>query len=80
MAADVLALNGAWRFHLDQSNSGEAQKWFSAALPRPSVGSAEIPLPGTTDEAKAGLPNPKRPSLDGLYRPNHPALAGSTSA
>ena len=27
-------------------------------------------MPGTTDEAKLGLPNPAKPSLDGLYRGN----------
>jgi hypothetical protein len=33
-------------------------------------GQREIALPGTTDEAKTGIPNPQKPTLDGLYRPN----------
>jgi hypothetical protein len=69
-AADILPLDGPWRFHRDETKVGETQKWFSHALPPPSDGPAEIHLPGSTDEAKAGLPNPKPPTLAGLYRPN----------
>ena len=46
------------------------EKWHGGALPPPWDGPAWITLPGTTDEAKAGLPNAEKPSLAGLYRPN----------
>ena len=57
-------LAGTWRFRLDPKHVGLEEKWFATRLP------GEIRLPGTTDEAKLGLPNPAKPSLDGLYRPN----------
>ena len=64
--ADVrtISLAGTWRFRLDPKNVGIEQQWYATRLPD------EINLPGTTDEAKLGLPNPAKPSLDGLYRPN----------
>ncbi len=68
-AEDAISLAGRWRFRRDQRNVGIAQKWF-AALPANAAGPDIIPLPGTTDEAQAGLPNPRPPTLDGLYRPN----------
>jgi len=57
-AADTMSLAGEWRFE-----SG-GKDGFARELP------GKIRLPGTTDEAKAGVPNPVPPSLDGLYRPN----------
>ena len=69
-ANDRLSLAGSWRFHLDAKNEGLQKKWYAHALPTPASGPAKVALPGTTDEAKAGLPNPRKPSLDGLYRPN----------
>jgi len=39
-------------------------------LPANGTGPSEIALPGTTDQARAGIPNPEAPSLSGLYRPN----------
>ena len=57
-------LAGTWRFRLDPNKVGIEQQWYATRLPD------EIKLPGTTDEAKLGLPNPAKPSLDGLYRPN----------
>jgi len=65
-APDVgtISLAGTWRFQLDQKKVGVEQQWYATRLP------GEIRLPGTTDEAKLGLPNPAKPSLDGLYRPN----------
>ncbi len=63
-AVEPISLAGAWRFRLDPAKAGIERKWYASRLP------GEIKLPGTTDEAKLGLPNPAKPSLDGLYRPN----------
>ena len=60
----TISLAGTWRFRLDPKKVGVEQQWYATRLPD------EIKLPGTTDEAKLGLPNPAKPSLDGLYRPN----------
>ncbi|MGA2253376.1 MAG: discoidin domain-containing protein [Thermoguttaceae bacterium] len=60
----TISLAGTWRFRLDPKKVGVEQQWYATRLPE------EIKLPGTTDEAKLGLPNPAKPSLDGLYRPN----------
>ncbi len=60
----TIPLAGTWRFRLDPNKVGIEQQWYATRLPD------EIKLPGTTDEAKLGLPNPAKPSLDGLYRPN----------
>lgn len=46
------------------------ERWFEGTLPAAKNITSSIALPGTTDEAGAGLPNPKAPTLDGLYRPN----------
>ncbi len=69
-AAQTVSLAGEWRFRRDDQKIGIEQKWFEAALAAPAAESGHIRLPGSTDEAKAGLPNPKKPTLDGLYRPN----------
>ena len=69
-ASETQSLAGPWRFHRDEANAGVAARWFAAELPAPASGPAAVRLPGTTDEAKAGVPNPKPPTLDGLYRPN----------
>jgi hypothetical protein len=63
-AQEAIPLAGTWRFRLDPHGSGVQERWFASRLPK------EIDLPGSTDEAKLGLPNPHKPSLDGLYRPN----------
>ena len=63
-AQEAIPLAGTWRFRLDPENRGVRQRWFESRLAK------EIRLPGSTDEAKRGLPNPGKPSLDGLYRPN----------
>ncbi len=57
-AANTISLAGEWRFEAGGKDG------FARELP------GKIRLPGTTDEAKAGVPNPVPPSLDGLYRPN----------
>jgi hypothetical protein len=62
--AEVQSLAGTWRFQLDPDKVGESQRWFERELPQ------QITLPGTTDEAKLGLPNPGQPTLMGLYRGN----------
>jgi hypothetical protein len=62
--SNTIDLAGTWRFRLDLNHVGVEEKWFTTRLP------GEIHLPGTTDEAKLGIPNPAKPSLDGLYRPN----------
>jgi len=60
----TISLAGEWRFALDQNKEGRQKEFFKSDLP------GRIALPGSTDEAKAGIPNPAKPSLDGLYRPN----------
>ena len=47
---------------LDPGRVGEVERWFDRDL------TATITLPGSTDEARLGKPNPARPTLDGLYR------------
>lgn len=69
-AAERLPLAGPWRFCRDDQKVGADQKWYAKPLAAIPGGPDTIQLPGTTDEAKAGVPNPKKPSLDGLYRPN----------
>ena len=63
-------LSGTWRFNRDDAKTGLRKRWFEGTLPAPDNVPSLIVLPGTTDEAGAGLPNPKAPTLDGLYRPN----------
>jgi hypothetical protein len=71
LAADQsLSLAGKWRFSRDAAKAGITEKWYAAELKREGGGPSEISLPGSTDQAKAGIPNPNKPSLDGLYRPN----------
>ena len=62
--AGTVSLAGTWRFRLDPKKAGIEEKWHATRLP------GEVKLPGTTDEAKLGLPNPAKPSLDALYRLN----------
>src|ERR1035437_3341153 len=66
----VLDLSGRWRFKRDDNKQGMNQSWFTNILPANGTGPSEIVLPGTTDQARAGIPNPEPPSLSGLYRPN----------
>ena len=66
----VLDLSGSWRFKRDDNKQGMSQNWFANILPANGAGPSEIVLPGTTDQARAGIPNPEAPSLSGLYRPN----------
>ena len=65
-----MPLAGPWQFRRDDQNVGLQQKWYEKLPPAAKGVPAEIRLPGTTDEAKAGLPNTKKPTLDGLYRTN----------
>jgi len=69
-AGEAVSLAGSWRFCRDEKNVGIVQRWYAAPLVVRSEGPSEIRLPGTTDEAKAGLPNRQKPTLDGLYRSN----------
>jgi hypothetical protein len=70
VAGESAPLEGMWDFRLDPQNVGLREKWFER-LPAPAKNAVKsIRLPGTTDEARAGLPNPKPPNLDGLYRSN----------
>jgi hypothetical protein len=69
-AAETLSLAGQWRFRLDEKNQGLAEQWYAGVLPAPNAGRGQIPLPGTTDEAKAGRPNTEKPTLAGPYRTN----------
>lgn len=66
----ILDLSGMWQFKLDVARQGLSQRWFAGPLPSNDGGPSAIVLPGTTDEAGAGIPNPEHPSLSGLYRPN----------
>jgi len=63
-------LSGKWLFSRDEAKLGLSEKWYDGKLKTVGGGPSEIYLPGTTDEAKAGIPNPQKPNLDGLYRPN----------
>jgi len=69
-SAEIVSLSGQWRFHRDDKYAGIQEKWYQAPLPIPAEGPSQVHLPGSTDEAQAGLPNPEKPSLEGLYRPN----------
>ena len=62
--AVTISLAGTWRFRLDPNKVGIQQQWHATRLPD------EITLPGTTDEAKLGLPNTAKPTLADLYRVN----------
>ena len=64
--ADTVDLSGDWKFRRDDHQTGVAEKWFAAPL----TGDAKIKLPGTMDDAQLGLPNPVKPSLADLWRPN----------
>ena len=57
-----ISLAGQWRFTLDPNKEGVEKQFFNRELPE------RISLPGSTDEAKLGTPNPNKPTLDGLYR------------
>ncbi len=50
------------RAALTRAGLGEVQRWFDRDV------TGTITLPGSTDEARLGKPNPARPTLDGLYR------------
>jgi hypothetical protein len=58
----TIPLAGQWRFSLDPDKGGVQKEYFNRDLPE------RIGLPGSTDEARFGAPNPNKPSLDGLYR------------
>src|SRR6266496_2320220 len=60
----TLSLAGQWRFAADPNKEGVEKQYFHKDL------AAHISLPGSTDEARLGIVNPEKPSLDGLYRPN----------
>ena len=59
---EPISLAGRWRFALDPNKEGVEMQYFRRDL------SEQIALPGSTDEAAMGTPNPNRPTLDGLYR------------
>lgn len=59
---EPISLAGQWRFTLDPNKEGVEKQFFNRELPE------RISLPGSTDEAKLGTPNPNKPTLDGLYR------------
>ena len=59
---DPISLAGQWRCTLDPNKEGVEKQFFNQELPE------RISLPGSTDEAKMGVPNPNKPTLDGLYR------------
>ena len=59
---EPVSLAGQWRFALDPNKEGIEKQFFNHELPE------RIFLPGSTDEAKLGIPNRNKPTLDGLYR------------
>ena len=59
---EPISLAGQWRVTLDPNKEGVEKQFFNRELPE------QISLPGSTDEAKLGTPNPNKPTLDGLYR------------
>ena len=59
---EPISLAGSWRFTLDPNKEGVEKQFFNREL------AERISLPGSTDEAKLGAPNPNAPTLDGLYR------------
>jgi hypothetical protein len=61
---EPISLAGQWRFTLDPKKEGVEKQFFNRELPE------RISLPGSTDQAKLGMPNPNKPTLDGLYRLN----------
>ncbi len=61
-AAETRSIAGEWRVQLDPNRVGETEGWFEKNL------AGTIALPGSTDEAKLGPPNPAKPTEDGLYR------------
>ncbi|MGC8640226.1 MAG: sugar-binding domain-containing protein, partial [Isosphaeraceae bacterium] len=61
-AAETRSIAGSWRVQLDPKRVGEQERWFDRQLP------GTIALPGSTDLAHLGKPNPVKPTLDGLYR------------
>ena len=65
-AGDTINLAGKWKFRRDDNKAGLREKWFAGPL----ASNATIKLPGTMDEAKLGISNPRKPSLDDLWRPN----------
>jgi hypothetical protein len=56
--AGTMSLAGQWRFRRDDQNQGIQQQWYAKPLVPSPAGPNTVPLPGTTDEAKAGEPNP----------------------
>lgn len=51
-------LSGKWSFSLDSTDVGIAENWFAKKL------HGTISLPGTTDDAGAGIPNTLEPKLE----------------
>jgi hypothetical protein len=69
-AEESVSLAGKWRFSRDDAKKGAAARWYAKELKPSGDEPAEIALPGSTDQANAGHPNPAKPDLAGLYRPN----------
>ena len=59
---ETIYLNGTWKFALDTSRVGIAEKWYSHSL------SDSVKLPGTLDENKKGIPNLNRKETIRLSR------------
>jgi len=59
---ETIYLNGTWKFALDTSRVGIAEKWYSHSL------SDSVKLPGTLDENKKGIPNLNRQETIRLSR------------
>lgn len=53
----VISLAGEWQFAMDSTDVGVTEKWFERTF------SDKIQLPGTTDEARYGIPNTLPPSI-----------------
>jgi hypothetical protein len=59
---ETITLEGTWKFALDSSGIGIAEKWYSQNL------SDSVKLPGTLDENKKGIPNNNRAETMRLSR------------
>jgi hypothetical protein len=64
------SLAGQWRFSRDDAKKGVVENWYAKELKPGGNEPAEVALPGSTDEAKAGHPNTAQPTFEGLYRIN----------
>ena len=49
-AADVVSLEGRWRFQLDRAQAGMAERWFARTLPDQVILPGSLPAQGIGDD------------------------------